>query len=159
MIWELTRKEVLNKLLDFRFIITTVIALCLIVLTTVILSEQYLKEVNQYREFLISDENDIGETKIFSQLQLNAHYPPTPLSIFNKGVSQNLDKRFRITHVSVPRQGVTTSSENPFMNIFQLAALRIKVWAGIIPNILVHFPMSTGFQYIGIIFMLDYLLI
>jgi len=119
LLWKLVKKEVLNKTLDFRFLISSVIGLCLIVLTTFILSEQYIKQVDQYNEFINADKEALNDIKAFSQLRLNAHRPPTPLSIFNKGVSPQLDNSMGITHVSVPRQGVETESENPFMKIFQ----------------------------------------
>lgn len=119
MIWQLIKKEVLNKIMDFRFLISSVIGLCLIVLTTSILSEQYVKQVDQYNEFINADREALNDVKVFSQLRLNAHRPPTPLSIFSKGVSPQLDNSMRISHASVPRQSVETESENPFMKIFQ----------------------------------------
>lgn len=119
MFWQLIKKEVLNKIMDFRFLISSIIGLCLIVLTTFILSEQYVKQVDQYNEFINADREALNDVKVFSQLRLNAHRPPTPLSIFSKGVSPQLDNSMRISHASVPRQGVETESENPFMKIFQ----------------------------------------
>ena len=52
MVRHLVKKEVLNNITDFRFMISSVIALGLVILTTIILSEQYLKQVDQYNEFV-----------------------------------------------------------------------------------------------------------
>lgn len=123
MFRHLIKKEVLNNITDFRFMISSIIALCLVVLTTVILSEQYMKQVDQYKEFISSDKAALGDVKVFSELVLNAHRPPNPLVIFNSGLSQQLDNSVRITHAAVPRQGLETESENPFMNIFRSADL------------------------------------
>ena len=113
------KKEVLTKILDFRFLISSMIGLCLIVLTTVILSGQYVKQRDQYDEFVNSDRGALNDVKAFSELRLNAHRPPTPLSIFNKGLSNQVDNTMRIRHPWVPRQGLETRSENPFMSIFE----------------------------------------
>jgi len=99
--------------------ITSIIGLCLIIMTTFILSEQYLKRVDQYNEFVTGDREALNEVKVFSQLRLNAHKPPNPLWIFNKGVSNRVDQSMAIRHNWVPRQGFETESENPFLNIFQ----------------------------------------
>lgn len=130
MIWHNTKKEILTKILDFRFIISNVIALLLIILSTVILSEQYLKQVEEFNEFVRSDEEALNDVKVFSQLRLNVHRPPNPLSIFNKGVSKQVDTSMRIRHTWVPRQEAETRTENPFMNIFQ------------------HFDLTTIFQIV-----------
>jgi ABC-type transport system involved in multi-copper enzyme maturation permease subunit len=118
MTWHLTKKEIMNHLLDYRFLVSSIIGLCLIVLTTVILSGQYSKQVDQYNEFINSDREALNEVKCFSELRLNAHRPPNPLWIFNKGVINRVDSTLPIRHNWVPRQGLETRSENPFMNIF-----------------------------------------
>ncbi len=118
MIWHLVKKEVLNKIIDFRFLVSSLIGLCLIVLTTVILSEQYMKQVQQYNEFVTSDRQALNNVKCFSQLRLIAHYPPNPLWIFSKGVNGQTDRSVSSEHDLVPRQGLEISSENPFMSIF-----------------------------------------
>ena len=99
--------------------ITSIIGLVLIILTTFILSEQYIKRVDQYNEFITGDREALNEVKVFSQLRLNAHKPPNPLWIFNKGVSNRVDQSMAIRHNWVPRQGFETESVNPFINIFQ----------------------------------------
>lgn len=119
MIWHLIKKETWTKIVDFRFMITSIIGLCLIILTTLILSEQYLKRVDQYNEFVTSDREGLSDVKVFSDLRLNAHKPPNPLWIFNKGVSNRVDHSMAIRHNWMPRQGFETESENPFLNIFQ----------------------------------------
>ena len=132
MIRPLLKKEVLNNISNFRFMICSVIALCLVVLMTVILSEQYIKQVDHYNEFVRSDKEAIGNVKSFSQQVLNVHRPPNPLMIFNRGVSQQLDNSVRITHAAVPRQIMEPESENPFMNIFiapDLASIFLVVFS------------------------------
>jgi ABC-type transport system involved in multi-copper enzyme maturation permease subunit len=119
MIWHLIKKEIRTKIVDFRFMITSIIGFCLIIMTTFILSEQYSKHVDQYNEFITSDREGLNDVKVFSDLRLNAHKPPNPLWIFNKGVSNRVDQSMRIRHNWVPRQGFQTVSENPFLNIFQ----------------------------------------
>jgi len=118
MFTHLVKKEVLAKIQDFRFMISSVIGLCLIVLTTVILSEQHSKQVAQYDEFVRNEREALEDVKIFVDLRQDIHREPNPLWIFNKGLTNQLDRRFTIEHESVPRQSLGSSAENPFLTIF-----------------------------------------
>ncbi|MBN2415085.1 ABC transporter permease subunit [bacterium] len=123
MIRYLVRKEALNNITNFRFIVSGLIALLLIILTTFIIAEKYMKEVDQYNEFIAADQQSLGDIKAYAELQLNAHRPPNPLIIFDSGISENLDNSVVITHQSVPRQGLEADAENPFTRIFNAADL------------------------------------
>jgi len=126
----LIKKEIITKILDFRFVITSVIAIVLVVFSVVILSGNYKKEVDIYETALKDDEKDLEDVKTFSLYEPKIHYPPNPLSIFNNGITDKTNKTFTLKYSWIPRQTTETESENPFLKIFR------------------HFDLTTVFQIV-----------
>jgi ABC-type transport system involved in multi-copper enzyme maturation permease subunit len=130
MTGSLIKKEIFNKILDFRFVITSVIAIVLVVFSVVILSGNYKKEVDIYETALKDDKKDLQDVKTFSLYEPKIHYRPNPLSIFNNGITDKINKTFTIQYGWIPRQTTETESENPFLKIFR------------------HFDLTTVFQIV-----------
>jgi ABC-type transport system involved in multi-copper enzyme maturation permease subunit len=119
MTGSLIKKEIVTKILDFRFVITSVIAIVLVVFSVVILSGNYKKEVDIYETALQDDKKDLEEVKTFSLYEPKIHYPPNPLSIFNNGITGKINSTIPIKYGWIPRQTTGTESENPFLKIFR----------------------------------------
>lgn len=130
MIGEIILKEIKLKILDLRFIISTLIVLLLVIFSVIVLSENYQKELNDYQIALQNDEKALEEVQVFSFLEPNLHYPPNPLSIFNTGISDRINKTVTVTYNSVPRQSSEIISENPLLNIYH------------------HFDLTTVFRLV-----------
>jgi ABC-2 type transport system permease protein len=119
MTGSLIKKEISNKILDFRFVASSVLAVILVVFSVVILSENYRKEVDIYETALKDDEKDLQDVKTFSLYEPKIHYRPNPLSIFNNGITDKINKTITIQYGWIPRQTTETESENPFLKIFR----------------------------------------
>ena len=123
-------KEIKLKILDLRFIISTIIVLLLVVFSVTILSENYLKEVANYQTALKDDETELQQVQVFSFLEPKVHYPPNPLSIFNTGITGRINKTVTISYNTVPRQSPEVISENPLLKIYH------------------HFDLTTVFRLV-----------
>jgi len=130
MTGSLIKKEILTKILDFRFVVSSVIAIVLVVFSVVILSGNYKKEVDIYETALKDDKKDLEDVKTFSLYKPKIHYPPNPLSIFNNGITGKINRTIPIKYGWIPRQTTGTESENPFLKIFR------------------HFDLTTVFQIV-----------
>lgn len=113
------RKEILNKILDFRFMVSSILALILVIFSAVILSENYRKELDLYETALVDDERALEDIRAFSQFEPKIHYPPDPLSIFNNGITDRANRTLSIKYGWVPRQTTETESGNPFLKILR----------------------------------------
>jgi len=119
MIGAIVLKEIKLKILDLRFVISTLIVLLLVIFSVIILSENYQKEISDYQTALKNDESALKGVQVFSVLEPKLHYPPNPLSIFNTGVSGRINKTVTIQYHSVPRQSPEVISENPLLKIYR----------------------------------------
>jgi ABC-type transport system involved in multi-copper enzyme maturation permease subunit len=75
---------------------------------------------------LQDDQSALEDVKVFSFLEPRLHYPPNPLSIFNVGISDRINKTIIVNYHHVPRQSHEIISENPLLRIyrhFDLAAV------------------------------------
>lgn len=115
----LLRKEILNRILDFRFYVSSILALVLVIFSAVILSANYKKELDLYQTALVDDERALEDVRAFSQFEPKIHYPPNPLSIFNRGITDRANRTLSIRYGWVPRQTTETESGNPFSKILR----------------------------------------
>lgn len=120
MIWLIAKKDFLLNLLSVRFIIGFVLCLFVIPVTLVIGVDTYVNQVGIYRmEQEKADEmwKDIRE---YSYLRPTIVKEPAPLSIFSKGISDNIGTSKTIEFGEVPLflEGKTASRDNPFLNAF-----------------------------------------
>jgi ABC-type transport system involved in multi-copper enzyme maturation permease subunit len=117
MISRLIIKEIMIKVLDLRFIISTLIVLLLVIFSVVMLSENHMKAIDDYQVALQDDQSSLEEVKVFSFLEPRLHYPPNPLAIFNTGISDRINKTITFNYSKVPRQSHEVISENPLLKI------------------------------------------
>ena len=130
MITRLILKEITLKVLDMRFIISTLIVLLLVIFSVVMLSENYIKALEDYQVALRDDQSDIEKVQVFSYLEPRLHYPPNPLAIFNTGISDRINKTIKVSYTEIPRQSDEIISENPLLKIYR------------------HFDLTTVFRLV-----------
>ena len=84
MLWTITKKEILENLLSFKFAIITIFSIVLILTSIFIMYRDYQLRLENY-EILQPESN-----------QPIAIIPPTPLSIFVKGLDETIGRSYRI---------------------------------------------------------------
>ena len=89
MIWTLAQKELLSNLLTLRLGVTSVFAVGLIVLTSIIGSLDYSQRVEDYEERARRVRADLETATIYAEVRPHVVVPPEPLSIFSRGVDKD----------------------------------------------------------------------
>jgi len=105
MVWTITKKEILENLLSFKFAIITIFSIVLILTSIFIMYRDYQLRLENY-EILQPESN-----------QPIAIIPPTPLSIFVKGLDESMGRSYEIRFGGQVRVG---SKQQRVNNLFRL---------------------------------------
>jgi ABC-type transport system involved in multi-copper enzyme maturation permease subunit len=120
MIGALAKKDFLTNLVAPRFLIGFVLCLVLIPFSIVINISSYRERTAQYRIDRDAAEKAAAEVRVYSALRPEIVLPPEPLSIFGKGVSDQVGNRVKILLGEKPllAEGKTAAGDNPFLASF-----------------------------------------
>ncbi|OGD13287.1 MAG: hypothetical protein A2W20_03860 [Candidatus Aminicenantes bacterium RBG_16_66_30] len=120
MIATIVRKDFLTNLLSARFVIGFVLCLVLIPFSILINISNYRDRTTQYRLDRDAAEKATAEVRVYSVLRPEIVLPPEPLSVFGKGVTDQVGNRVRIWLGDKPllAAGKTAAGDNPFLASF-----------------------------------------
>jgi ABC-type transport system involved in multi-copper enzyme maturation permease subunit len=120
MIGILVKKDFLTNLVSPRFVIGFVLCLVLIPFSILINISGYRERAAQYRIDRDAAEKDAAEVRVYSTLRPEIVLPPEPMSVFGKGVSDQVGNRVKIQLGEKPllAAGKTAAGDNPFLASF-----------------------------------------
>jgi ABC-type transport system involved in multi-copper enzyme maturation permease subunit len=120
MIATIVKKDFLTNLVSARFVIGFVLCLVLIPFSILINISSYRERAAQYRLDRDAAEKASTEVRVYSSLRPEIVLPPEPLSVFGKGVSDQVGNRVRIRLGDKPllAEGKTAAGDNPFLASF-----------------------------------------
>ena len=120
MFWVLLRREILGHLITFRFAVTIIVCLLLVVITTHIRIDDYEQRLAGYNTARNANREDLLSTRTYSFLMPKVDRPPNPLGIFNAGMDNRLGNTLRIYYTNVPVlwDAHTHNSGNRFIDHF-----------------------------------------
>ena len=120
MFWVLLRREILAHLISFRFTVTMIVCLLLVVITTHIRIDDYEQRLAGYNTARNVNREDLLSTRTYSFLRPKVDRPPNPLSIFSAGMDNRLGNTLRIYYTNVPVlwDAHTHNSGNRFIDHF-----------------------------------------
>jgi ABC-type transport system involved in multi-copper enzyme maturation permease subunit len=120
MIGTIVRKDFLTSLLSARFVIGFVLCLVLIPFSILINISNYRDRAAQYRLDRDAAEKAAAEVRVYSQLRPEVVLPPEPLSVFGKGLSDQVGNRVKVWLGDKPflAAGKTAAGDNPFLASF-----------------------------------------
>ncbi|MDE0467821.1 MAG: ABC transporter permease subunit [Candidatus Poribacteria bacterium] len=98
----LLKREILAHLITFRFAITVIVCLLLVVITTLIRIDDYEQRLAGYNTARDTNRDELLSTRTYSFLMPKVDRPPNPLSIFNAGMDNRLGNTLRIYYTNVP---------------------------------------------------------
>jgi len=98
----LLRREILAHLITFRFAITVITCLLLVVITTLIRIDTYEQRLASYDTARNTHREELLSTRTYSFLMPKLDRPPNPLSIFNAGMDNRIGNTLRIYYTNVP---------------------------------------------------------
>lgn len=120
MLLTLTRRELLDNLMTFRFAAAVFITLLLVVANTAVLIKDYERRLAAYNTGLKTHHQQLRERKTYSGAPLDVARPPNPLSIFNVGLDKQLGSETWISHSYVPTlwDAEMLGTTNPLLDLF-----------------------------------------
>jgi ABC-type transport system involved in multi-copper enzyme maturation permease subunit len=120
MIVTIVKKDFLTNLVSPRFAIGFVLCLVLIPFSILINISNYRDRAAQYRLDRDAAEKAAAEVRVYSQLRPEVVLPPEPLSVFGKGISDQVGNRVKIWLGDKPflAAGKTAAGDNPFLASF-----------------------------------------
>ena len=93
MLRAVIKKEMLEHLVSFRFIVSTLTLLILSLLAAFVGTQDFELRESSYQDRRVQQEKDLAEVHVYSHLEPEVNRAPEPLSVFDRG----LDARLGIT--------------------------------------------------------------
>lgn len=120
MIWHIAKKEFINNIYTVTFTIGFILCIFLIPYTVYTGVKAYESRVEKFQNASKETNEAWNKVQVYGQLRPTVMQPPTPLSIFCKGISEQVGNRVTITNnqKATFAQGINTMFENPFLNSF-----------------------------------------
>jgi ABC-type transport system involved in multi-copper enzyme maturation permease subunit len=120
MIATIVKKDFLTNLVSARFVIGFVLCLVLIPFSILINISNFRDREAQYRFDRDAAEKATAEVRVYSTLRPEIVLPPESLSVFGKGLSDQVGNRVRIWLGDKPflAAGKTAGGDNPFLASF-----------------------------------------
>ena len=120
MILRIARKDFLTNLVSARFVIGFILCLVLIPFSILISISNYRDRATQFRIDHDAAEKAVREIRVYSMLRPEVVFPPEPLSVFSRGITDQVGNRVRIWLGDKPMlaAGKTQAGDNPFLAAF-----------------------------------------
>jgi len=129
MVWKIAKKELLLNLMTFKFLVGTILCVVLTAVFMPVLLNDYQQRLKDYNANVAANEAELYNAKVYLNISsfrgLDIYRPPTVLSVFSKGVENQLSNSTRIKHNQVPEISARLIEVNPYLSI--LPALDISL--------------------------------
>jgi ABC-type transport system involved in multi-copper enzyme maturation permease subunit len=118
--WLIAKKDFLLNLISARFIIGFVLCLVVIPFTLIVSVDRYKNQVRVYKVYEKEVENAQKDVRVYSQVRPEIVMQPEPLSIFSRGISDQIGNRVKIQLGEYPLflSDQTATRDNPLLNAF-----------------------------------------
>ncbi len=113
------RKELLHHLVSYRYLTTSVLLVTLAVLSALVSTLHYNQRSDVYASQLWAQQEELRQARVYSYLQPMALRPPEPLSIFVRGLDEQLGNAVRIHLFTIPQVATGVDRGNPFWTTFR----------------------------------------
>ncbi len=120
MIWLIAKKEFRNNIATAGFIIGLALCLTLIPYTVYTGIRAYENRLAQYETDMKSAEDVYQKSQVYARVNPLVVRPVSPLSIFSKGISEQIGSKVQLDRKEKPvfSTDIVSLNENPFMSNF-----------------------------------------
>ncbi|MGA2624169.1 MAG: ABC transporter permease subunit [Bacteroidota bacterium] len=101
MVWHIIRKELLVNILSLRFLIGFLIVVLMMGLVGFVLVKDYTARRDTYLSDVERHREGLKQTKVYSTIEVVADFPPSPLSVFSRGV-RDLPTSIHVSPYHIP---------------------------------------------------------
>ena len=102
MIWTLIRHELLTNLMTFRFLVTVIACMSLVLAGSIVLRDNYERRLASYNEDIQTHQERTFSAKTYSYFTPFLDRAPNPLSLFNQGLDKRAKNSIQVHIGEVP---------------------------------------------------------
>ncbi len=102
MIWTLIRHELLTNLMTFRFLVTVIVCMSLVLAGSIVLRDNYERRLASYNEDVQTHQERTFSEKTYSYFTPFLDRAPNPLSLFNQGLDKRAKNSIQVHIGEVP---------------------------------------------------------
>ena len=119
MLWTLIRHELLMNLMTFRFLVTVIASMALVLAGSIVLRDNYERRLASYNEDF--QEHQVGNFngKTYSSFMPYLDRAPNPLSLFHQGLDKRAKNSLQIKIGEVPFLWGDVNRHTGFSNPFR----------------------------------------
>ncbi|MBW7991014.1 MAG: ABC transporter permease subunit [Planctomycetes bacterium] len=121
MIWTIAKKDFLLNLMTFKFAVGTIVCVVLTAVIMPALMNDYRQRLKEYNINIAIDEAELREAKVYYNITMNhrVYRPHSVLSVFSKGIENQVGDEARIGRHALPQIGAGTLAVNPYLAILR----------------------------------------
>ena len=119
MLWTLIRHELLINLMTFRFLVTVITSMSLVLAGSIVLTDNYERRLASYNEDTQKHQEGNFRAKTYSSFMPYLDRSPNPLSLFNQGLDKRAKNSLQIKIGEVPFLWGNVSRNTGFSNPFR----------------------------------------
>lgn len=102
MLWTLIRHELLMNLMTFRFLVTVIASMSLVLAGSIVLTDNYERRLASYTAEFQTHQERTFSAKTYSYFRPHLDRNPNPLSLFNQGLDKRAKNSIQIHIGEVP---------------------------------------------------------
>ena len=132
MLLTIVKKELLNHIVTFRFVIGFILCAILVPISAHVLTRDYVERLDAYSLSSQSHRNELDSVQVYSELKVTIDRKPTVLSMLCVGLEKQLGNTVAIHHGEVPAIAREHGRRNPLLVAFpemDIAAIAMIVFS------------------------------
>lgn len=117
-VWLFAAKEIADGFYSFRVPASLVLVLVLFTSVSFTLAQRYLDTFGEYQKRIEQNETALRQTQTYSAITVPIEKPPTPLTLLNIGLSENVSNGFTITRLGYPTIANVSQTTGSLLQVF-----------------------------------------
>ena len=119
MLWTLIRHELLMNLMTFRFLVTVIASMSLVLAGSIVLTDNYERRLASYNKDFQRHQEGNFSGRTYSSFMPSLDRAPNPLSLFNQGLDKRAKNSLQVKIGEVPFLWGNVSRHTGFSNPFR----------------------------------------
>lgn len=152
MIKTVIKREFLDNILSFKFFACILVAVVLVVISTIVLTNDYRDRQEDYNKGVAIAQDSLLKVPVYSYLEVGIFKKPSPLSIFVSGIESKAGNHVYLTHREIPTKlkgGLIKNEFSRMFSFFDLSTVIIIIFT--ILTILLSYDSVSGEKEGGVL--------
>lgn len=115
MVWTIARKQLLNNLLTYKFLVGLVLCLVLFSLSAVVLTRDYEERLAGYNSAVSRHAASVRQAKVYSRIAVTVDRRPALLSPVCEGFEKRFATSADVSYTVIPTLSAGQAEKNPLM--------------------------------------------